>query len=84
MEGIMDLKEKKDLLHAKALQFKDASILERYEEFHESVIWQYRNDNTLSKLSSNYNVLMLPQSLQNIAQEFLSNKDFISVLIDMC
>ena len=50
----MDINQKKELLHRKALNLAKSEITQTYEQLEAITIWSYQNDVTLSKLSSQY------------------------------
>lgn len=78
----MDLEEKKILIHNKAKNFKDQGLLDNYSNLEKSAMWNYHHDNRLSKLSTNFDVSMLPEEEKELAEFILLDKDFIAVLID--
>lgn len=78
----MSISEKKTLIHNKAKNFTDNSLLESYDRLKSITVWSYHHDTKLSKLSSAYDVSMMPQEWQELATSILSNKGFTIVLID--
>lgn len=78
----MNISDKKALIHNKAVNFTDMALIESYNKLKEITVWSYHNDPKLSKLSSHYDIRMMPQQWQDDAKNILSNKEFIIVLID--
>ena len=79
----MTLEEKKNLIHAKAQNISNAAnLLYAYKNLERITIWQYYNDHKLSKLSSNYDITMLPEDSQESAKQLMSDENFILFLID--
>lgn len=79
----MNLEEKKNLIHTKAQNISNAAeLLDIYKNLERITIWQYHNDHKLSKLSSNYDITMLPEDFQETAKQLMEDKNFIPFLID--
>lgn len=78
----MDLETKRALIHQKALQFNNKTLLEDYDRLEKFTVWSYHHYHHLLVLSSNYDVEKLTTEDQQLARSILSNKDFIPVLID--
>lgn len=79
----MTFEEKKNLIHIKAQNINNVTnLLDAYNDLVRITIWEYNNDPRLSKLSSNYDVAMLPQDFQDYAMNLISDNNFIFFLID--
>lgn len=82
-EKLMTLEEKKNLIHTKAQSISNlVELLDSYKNLERITIWQYNNDHKLSKLSSNYDITMLPEDFQESAKHLMAEKNFITFLID--
>ena len=78
----MSLESKKNLIHEKAVNSSNAELVESYKDLQRVTMWQYHNDQMLSKLSSNYDVAMLSEDFQSAVRSLLSDYNFIAILID--
>ena len=78
----MSLESKKNLIHEKAVNSSNAELVESYKDLQRVTMWQYHNDQVLSKLSSNYDVAMLSEDFQSAVRSLLSDYNFIAILID--
>ena len=78
----MSLESKKILIHEKAVNSSNAELIESYKDLQRVTMWQYHNDQMLSKLSSNYDVAMLSEDFQSAARSLLSDHNFVAILID--
>lgn len=78
----ISLEEKKTLIHTIAIKFGNQKLLDSYSNLEKSTMWNYHHDNRLSKLSTNFDVSMLPKQEKELAEYILLDKDFIAVIID--
>ena len=79
---MLNLQEKKELLHKKAQDFSNDFYIDKYESFANEVYSQYHHNNSLSMLSANYEIGRLSDNLKEEALSFSHNKEFLGFLVD--